>query len=1527
MSVAAAEHHPLLTAEVEHKQVSFPSLPALPVTSSTTAINAIAVNAITAAGSAGSQQLLQPLENPTIKTSSSAIPKISNHDFSEFSGSPLGSSSRAYTIADLRRVAAQNRMKTNQNSSNRESGHSSAIGSAQPDMNKRRASTSNVRRKSVSKVQAIGPVSRRSSTFVIDRALEARIQRLIDLKGISQIPQKRESLVAENADSRHGLAALPVFGEEVMAPVRPEPAANHQTMLEQRFQQSRLECAKKLHEIITNATKRAEAIMADFQSVWKEHIEETNRVCEELATQNFLKALSRSQFDDLKQKTTETMTREREEMLVKLEMDLEKVEQVRGEQASETIIGFGKSLGKLLHNSPSLVTRVVQEETTLVNLSILQNRESIVKYCAAMRTVNLGMASKMKAVFNETYGSWQKIRSEYVWGSYVRELHTILNDHDFKAIFQEHQTAFNEISNKQSELITTLTQTPFETLTTDTLTTWSAQFMATSGELEQRVKKFGQDMSRVEQDVSTRVRALFETWLPAMVECEVEMAADVERRLNDEWSKLWRSSDILPGKRAGLVLPSQMSRNRDVVLLIRDFILCILALKNDMKNQIKGIEQERANRLRDAHASYNSQTKYYENWLHREMLRDLFDPQDGDDVEEGEEEGGSDAGGAVNDEDGEGGKQSGRKGEVALQKRKEKCRDILKAIENGHENFRNRALTIITSFEEHIPKEFAFYRDQICGYLNVQSQAEEPTPVQTKSNEVALKKKGTTKDSTSKSRTLVKSDSKNWETDAPQKPVVQYNVPQAPNELEFMARRVIERYQYQQARQQQQQLQQVQGHQFGTVPDGAGYIFGIDGTTAAGEGVDKGKAAVSGQETMKRDQYQQRDEGVVKQPNETNTQGNESGVQQGGDIPPDTFSSTQQKAPSTAEAVLFNVNNDAAMNELGEGESPASPPELVVQVHTVADTLLYDLRKTLSISILLESFRWESIYVHGNSIGNSTTSPQTQTYLEQLGIPNPLWPTQKSEMLQDLENGLRVALYDVELKEEDLQRWYHSKLEELADARTAALTTSYSIEEKVRAMQGVYAAAVQEIEKSCAEFVEKEVKGFVGVGFGMSGVGNGGKSRGGSVVSNKGDTPTYNPQRQILKSQQQQQVPFASRPGTSGSKPPVGTQPNLSTPSVPLDSSATAQPTSSAPPQQPQLRPTSYWDPSSPIFSAALSSQTITSQHRTLQHLKRQFEILLTTHQQYISKRAEDALGKYKQALAELRKTAEMGVGQRDVRKEEIKGGNKNVDGTNRSTVVDAAARLAKRYQDAWALFEEREGLYASLNASSPRTKPQRAVRNNISIVDGAPAATANGITGTSPSPGLTQLASDEKRDPQRSDPGFLLLKILEEWPMKQFESRLDKAMKEVLETAQGVRGTLEARLEECVLLEKVAGHVQTLRLKIKGEMTKCKTMEDTISRQVDELESTMFMDDMSYSDIERLCAHLHTLRSTLHNQARYLNCIKPTSTCLKRITQKEQDLSKSGGRAKKALKWKGEDGKVVECAAGSVEEWVREMI
>lgn len=51
----------------------------------------------------------------------------------------------------------------------------------------------------------------------------------------------------------------------------------------------------------------------------------------------------------------------------------------------------------------------------------------------------------------------------------------------------------------------------------------------------------------------------------------------------DEWLKHKKSEDIIAGKRCAIVLPSQLSRNNDILLLVSDLLTCLLSMREDAK--------------------------------------------------------------------------------------------------------------------------------------------------------------------------------------------------------------------------------------------------------------------------------------------------------------------------------------------------------------------------------------------------------------------------------------------------------------------------------------------------------------------------------------------------------------------------------------------------------------------------------------------------------------------------------------------------------------------------------------------------------------------------------------------------------------------------------------------------------------------------------------------------------------------------------------------------------------------------------
>jgi hypothetical protein len=71
----------------------------------------------------------------------------------------------------------------------------------------------------------------------------------------------------------------------------------------------------------------------------------------------------------------------------------------------------------------------------------------------------------------------------------------------------------------------------------------------------------------------------------------------LDKKIKDEWLKNRLKSDLHAARRAAILLPSEASRVFDILMLMGDFLLCVISVMNEARAIIGAIEADNDARL------------------------------------------------------------------------------------------------------------------------------------------------------------------------------------------------------------------------------------------------------------------------------------------------------------------------------------------------------------------------------------------------------------------------------------------------------------------------------------------------------------------------------------------------------------------------------------------------------------------------------------------------------------------------------------------------------------------------------------------------------------------------------------------------------------------------------------------------------------------------------------------------------------------------------------------------------------------
>lgn len=86
-------------------------------------------------------------------------------------------------------------------------------------------------------------------------------------------------------------------------------------------------------------------------------------------------------------------------------------------------------------------------------------------------------------------------------------------------------------------------------------------------------------------------------WTPSLRECSMVAQHVLEKKIKEEWMRIRLKSDVHAAKRAAILLPSEASRIFDVLMLVGDFLLCVVSLIQEAASIIEAIESDSDARL------------------------------------------------------------------------------------------------------------------------------------------------------------------------------------------------------------------------------------------------------------------------------------------------------------------------------------------------------------------------------------------------------------------------------------------------------------------------------------------------------------------------------------------------------------------------------------------------------------------------------------------------------------------------------------------------------------------------------------------------------------------------------------------------------------------------------------------------------------------------------------------------------------------------------------------------------------------
>ncbi|KAJ3219401.1 hypothetical protein HK099_004716 [Clydaea vesicula] len=477
----------------------------------------------------------------------------------------------------------------------------------------------------------------------------------------------------------------------------------------------RLEEAINVHKSTVNFLEldyntKSEKYLKDFNLNWSQQFEDISSGMVTLQHQADLVNLGFETLQKINEVEAEIFE-ERKVLISNLELNLEKLEKEKIFKIGQSLIELGKSIKKIKWDVPSFAMRTVQEESVEVNKQSVQTRKRILEYCSAFKVVNV------------------EIHKQFELDEFKIELKKV-SERDISNLIESNQSLLNDISLSESKQIESISKINFENLTKEWLQDWRNESELLSKTQEGIVSDFKKNLSEFEESFEMDCNNLVKKFYKDLLECQVHNNHILEKILKDECAKYKRNSEVLAAKRAVMILPTQMARNYDTLMLIGDLLLCIIETKEDGMIILKEIDLDTEERLANLKYISDNQLKNMDDTL--ELIKTYINSSE-------EEE--------------------------QVVKYKEKCVETLSEVEEAQKKINLVGVELIQSLNEKTKVALDLYKEKMFEILGIKEQNSE--------------------------KKLKESEDNNEKTVE----LSNFNFCKVENELEFLARKILEFYQ------------------------------------------------------------------------------------------------------------------------------------------------------------------------------------------------------------------------------------------------------------------------------------------------------------------------------------------------------------------------------------------------------------------------------------------------------------------------------------------------------------------------------------------------------------------------------------------------------------------------------------------------------------------------------------------------------------------------------------------------------------
>jgi hypothetical protein len=157
---------------------------------------------------------------------------------------------------------------------------------------------------------------------------------------------------------------------------------------------------------------------------------------------------------------------------------------------------------------------------------------------------------------------------------------------DVQVLFQSFEDKFKESTQKQVELIGKFSCVEIKQIDQEFLEEWKTKSVQILQIQEDILENFDKELQEFEGTLESDAKELIKKYKPMLEECDVEVTQKklLDKVLDKPLQDYRQTDQYIAGKRAIMIIPSQISRNRFIMNRVTEFIDLIFTLKAE--NQV-----------------------------------------------------------------------------------------------------------------------------------------------------------------------------------------------------------------------------------------------------------------------------------------------------------------------------------------------------------------------------------------------------------------------------------------------------------------------------------------------------------------------------------------------------------------------------------------------------------------------------------------------------------------------------------------------------------------------------------------------------------------------------------------------------------------------------------------------------------------------------------------------------------------------------------------------------------------------------